>query len=460
LGHDGPPIGRTAANTATAAGMETTVKVSKVRDGDDALILAADGVLGMFSVGVNPTDYRFDDDGVMVVEAAEWHHTALLPFGAFPAARVHQVAAAASHSPTGTNHSQLEEIPAMSDTAVTEPVELDTEAAVPAIAAATGNTSSVPVVVPLSGSRQPDPPLTLARVGNLLAAANRREVTTDATRAILNAAWTNVTTTNIGGAVPPAYVSTISGLIDHGTPLLNALNNRPLPDSGMTIEYPAWTAFPITGVQSAEKTEIASGPATITLKSNPVKTIAGGNDISIQAVERSSGSFMAAYLEAASADWARKAEAEVITAIMAVATPATPGASFVANVQAMFAALNPATTPAGGLFLALAYNVAVPLIGITGLNGPAFWDATFDFGQMVPTLDSSNMPFMFVDWNLPADTMLLGSRNGASVYKNAGAPADVRVVDVSLLGVDVGVYGYLAVAVEYPGSFVKMDTTP
>jgi hypothetical protein len=168
---------------------------------------------------------------------------------------------------------------------------------------------------------------------------------------------------------------------------------------------------------------------------------------------------MTAYLEAAAADWARKAEGEVITAILAAATPATPGASFVANVQAMFAALNPATTPAGPLFLALSYNVAVPLIGITGLNGPAFWDATFDFGQMVPTLDSTNMPFMFVDWNLPADTMILGSRNGASVYKSA-SPADLRVVDVSLLGVDVGVYGYLALAIEYPGSFVKMDTTP
>ena len=52
LGHDGPPIGRTVANVAGDTGMETAVRVSRVRDGDDALVLAADGVLGMFSVGV------------------------------------------------------------------------------------------------------------------------------------------------------------------------------------------------------------------------------------------------------------------------------------------------------------------------------------------------------------------------------------------------------------------------
>lgn len=445
LGHDGPPIGRTAANVSTPAGMETTVRVSRVRDGDEALILAADGVLGMFSVGVNPTDWAYDDDGVMVVAAGDWHHTALLPFGAFAAARVADVTAAAPiPEPTGE--------PAMPDTLTTDDTPPDVEAAAPP--------SGTPAVIPVSQPREPAPALTLSRIANMVAAANRGEITTAAVRATLNAALANVTTTGIGGSIVPAYRSEIAGLINHGTPLLNALNQRPLPESGMTIEYPAWTATPTTGVQATEKTAITSTAATVALKSDPVKTIAGGNDISMQAIERSSGSFMTSYLEAASADWARKAEAEVITALLAGAAAATPGASFVANVQAMFAALNPATTPPGPLFLAMAYNVAVPLIGVTGLNGPAFWEASFDFGQMVPTLDSGSMPFMFVDWNLPVDTMLLGARNGASYYQSPGAPADIRVVDVSLLGVDVGVYGYIALAIEYPGAFVKMDITP
>jgi hypothetical protein len=250
LGHDGPPIGRTADNTSTPAGMQTVVKVSRVRDGDDALILAADGVLGMFSVGVNPTSFTYDDDGVMVVDAAEWHHTALLPFGAFASARVHDVAAAASPE-------HLNGVPVMSDTAT-----LTADDAAPDVTAAQSDPTPPPAVVPLSGVRQPDPPLNLARVADMLAAANRGEITTDAVRATLNAALTNVTTTNVGGAVPPAYRAEIAGLINHGTPLINALNNRPLPASGMTIEYPAWTAPPTTGVQATEKTAITSTATT------------------------------------------------------------------------------------------------------------------------------------------------------------------------------------------------------
>ena len=42
------------------------------------------------------------------------------------------------------------------------------------------------------------------------------------------------------------------------------------------------------------------------------------------------------------------------------------------------------------------------------------------------------------------------------MYKSAGAPADIRVVDVSLLGLDVGVYGYIAVTTDYPGALSVM----
>ena len=57
MGHDSTrPIGRVATNVSNPAGMATRVQVSRVRDGDEALVLAQDGVLGMFSVGVNPTE--------------------------------------------------------------------------------------------------------------------------------------------------------------------------------------------------------------------------------------------------------------------------------------------------------------------------------------------------------------------------------------------------------------------
>jgi hypothetical protein len=435
LGHTGAAIGRVTANESTDTGMRTNVKVSRVRDGDEALVLAADGVLGMFSVGAEPSDFHYED-GVMVVAAAEWQHLALLPYGAFSDAVVESVAAS---SPQGETH--------MTDTLA--PV-VTTEAPPSMLEAA-----QPPAIIPVTTSRPAAPPLTLQRVAAIVAQANRGEISTEAVKATIQAALTNVTSTGIGAIVPPAYRSEITGIVDHGTPLLTVLSNSTLPASGMSIEWPQWNALPTTGIQATEKTAIVSTAASMTLKTAPVITIAGGNDISLQAVERSSPSFLEAYLKAAAVDWGRKAEAYVLSVLTPLAAVATPGASFLANVQALLAALNPTLTPAGPLFVAMSYDVALPLISVTTQNGPAFWDGSISFGSSLPTVNADGLT-MFVDWNLPAKTMLGGSTQAATVHKSAGAPADIRVVDVSLLGLDVGVYGYIAVTPEYPGALAIM----
>lgn len=446
LGHDGVPIGRSLTNTATENGMATAVRVSRTRNGDEALVLASDGVLGMFSVGVNPTEFSYDDDGTLVVARGEWHHLALLPWGAFPDAVVTDVAASAPQGATMT----------MLDNAIIDTTAVPAEVTA---APAPAGQPSPPAVIPVTAAKPAAPPLTLQRIATLVASANRGEISTEAVKATIAAALANVTSTNVGAIVQPAYRAEINGLIDHGTPLLQALSSTPLPATGLSIEYPEWTALPTTGVQATEKTQIVSTPVTMTMKSAPVKTIAGGNDISLQAVERSSPSFLEAYLRAASVDWSRKAEAEVITALLAVATAATPGADFLANVQALYAALDPATTPPGPLFLAMARDVALPLISVTTMNGPAFWNASINFGDVIPETAADGLN-AFVDWNLASGQMLMGARNGATYHQSAGAPADIRVVDVSLLGLDVGVYGYLALTIEYPGAFSALDTTP
>lgn len=436
LGHDGPAFGKVSSSSSTDAGMVATVKVSNVPGGTDALTLAADGVYGMFSVGVNPTDADYDDDGVLVVTAADWHHLALLSHGAFADALVSDVAAS---QPKEKIMSEL----------VADPPAVE-------LAAMAGSPSPPPpAVIPLTVARPPGPELDLTRYAQIVASSAQAGLSADGIRAQINAALANVTSTNVAGVVPPTYRAQIVDLVNHGTPLMNVLAGSPLPGSGMSIEYPQWTTPPTTGVQATEKTAITSTAAVVALKSAPVQTIAGGNDISLQAAERSSPSFLEAYFRAAAVDWARKAEAQVIAALNVGAVVTTPGASFLANVQALLTNLDPALTPAGPLFIAMSYDVALPLIGITTANGPAFWEGRIDFGSSLPTVDGGGMS-MFIDWNLPAKTMIAGSTQAATVHLSPGAPVDIRVVDVSLLGLDVGVYGFLAITVEYPAAFAKM----
>lgn len=431
LGHDGPPIG-ISSSAANDTGMASTVKVSRTRDGDDALTLAADGVLSMFSVGANPTDFSFDDDGVMVVAHADWHHLALLDRGAFSDAVVTDVAASAPQGDTMTM----------------------TTDAPPAEVAAAPETPR-PTVVPITSAAPASPPLTLQRIASIVASANRGEISTEAAKATIAAALAPVTSTNVGAIVQPVFRSEITGLIDHGTPLFNVLGGATLPAAGMSIEWPQWTAFPTTGVQATEKTAITSTAVTMAMKTSPVITIAGGNDLSLQAVERSSPSFLEAYLRAASVDWARKAEAYVLGILTPLADVVPPGADFLENVQLLLGSLDPAATPAGPLFVAMSFDVGVSMIGVKSVDGPAFWDGSINFGSMAPDANVGGLRLV-VDPNLPAKTMLAGSTQAATVYKSAGAPADIRVVDVSLLGLDVGVYGFLAVTVEYPGALSIM----
>ena len=87
--------------TATPTGMHATARIARTRDGDEALVLAAppDQVLGMFSVGVDPTDWTYDQAGTMHVHAADWHELSLLTMGAFSDARVATVTAAQPEEP-------------------------------------------------------------------------------------------------------------------------------------------------------------------------------------------------------------------------------------------------------------------------------------------------------------------------------------------------------------------------
>jgi hypothetical protein len=228
----------------------------------------------------------------------------------------------------------------------------------------------------------------------------------------------------------------------------------------MRIEYPRWVNPPDNyAIQAAEKTQIATGPVSVEVVGDDIDTWAQGNDISFQLLNRSDPSFIDAYLRAAAIDAGRKYDTAVATALLGVAAPATATGTFVGDVQALFAALTPGSVPPGPMFLAVAYDVAVGMIGVTGTDGPAFWSASINLGDFDPSGTSGGLT-MFTDWNLPPGVMILGSRLGASSYGGPDSSADVRVVDVSLLGIDIGVYFYAALAIEYPDAFATLTVAP
>lgn len=461
-GHDrGHPVGLVTHRSADAAGVQVRARISAVPAGDEVLTLAADGVLDAWSVGAEPLDYTFEQDDagdVMVVARADWQEISVLPFGAFPTARITEISATrppedpmsilSTDGPAPTVDAAPDPAPQVI-TPTRTPAPTVTPAPAPTVQASPYTPGARPQIFVQANT------LSLAGLAGLIAAANRGEVPMEQAKPRIQAALANVITSNIASVVMPGHLAEITGLIDWGRPLINAIASAPLPASGTQIEYPAWNILPSVGAQTPEKTAVTSTAASLQLKTAPVVTWAGANDISLQAVERSSPSFLDAYLRAMAVDYAKKTDTYACTALLAAAAVVAPATSFVTNVAALIGALDPATTPPGPLVLGLSWDIAASLIGVTQQNGPAFWSGSISFGGQLPEVNAGGLA-IFTDPNLPVKTYLLGAQSGAVWYESPGAPADIRVVDVSLLGLDVGVYGYGALTIPWPGSWKKM----
>jgi HK97 family phage prohead protease len=114
MSHDSTQaIGLVTERVDSPEAMYFTAKVSTTALGDEALILASDGVLDSVSVGVNPTKFTFNEDGVMIVEAADWLELSLVPQPAFAGATITKVAASiADEENICNNETQVPDEPA------------------------------------------------------------------------------------------------------------------------------------------------------------------------------------------------------------------------------------------------------------------------------------------------------------------------------------------------------------
>ena len=244
------PIGRVVDAAGDARGVTASCRISRTRDGDEALVLAADGALGAFSVGVNPTQFHHDGD-VLVVDAADWEDLSLLTHGAFMSATVATVTAQSPIDPE-PEPEQPDDDPEGDDM----PEQ-----------ASTIRATRQPGRVPLAASTPAQPPLTLSRVAALVAAANRNEMSGAQLTAILGdaqvkaatsttGALENVLTSNTPGIVQPAYLSEIRGLIVRSRATIDAIQSAPLPASGMSLNFPKWTTQPAVSTQATQKTAI------------------------------------------------------------------------------------------------------------------------------------------------------------------------------------------------------------
>ena len=132
-----------------------------------------------------------------------------------------------------------------------------------------------------------------------------------------------ITSDNLG-VVPDAFINELQGSIDASRPFLETTRNLPTPDAGLTLHVPVIVTRPTVGVQVAEKDPIASTPTSITTAGYDALTIAGGGDISLQLLKRSSPSYLDLYLQLLAEAYAIESEQQAISTLLdAGVTPGT-----------------------------------------------------------------------------------------------------------------------------------------
>lgn len=270
-------------------------KISATRAGDEALTLALDGVLDSVSVGVNPTEWE-TIDGVAVVARGEWLELSLVPFGAFPDAKVTKVAA----TPDTDTEPTTEPTPEPSEEEPT--MTPDIEAAV------------VPTPA-LTFSRKAHKPVT---AGEFIAATLSGNMTPR-----IQAVVADEEVADIPGLVPELLTGAIFDTLTEDRPLVGALGTLAMPGGGETFNRRKVTQHTSVDIQAAEYDILAS--TTYNVDKIPVtkKWVGGALNLSEQAIAYSDTSLIDLVIRDMAREYARRTEIYACTELIGGASTAT-----------------------------------------------------------------------------------------------------------------------------------------
>ena len=286
MSHDSTQaIGLVTERADSPEAMYFSAKVSTTALGDEALILAADGVLDSVSVGVNPTKFSYNEDGVMIVEAADWMELSLVPQPAFSGATITDVAASI---PTSEDEVSNNTETAPDEPEVTEPQENPvSETPAPEVIEA-----SALFAQPKRKFDMPTPGEYLAAMhiggttfDNVSAAA--RDYVASKQSAFEFAAGDVLTTDTVGLLPVPVLGPVFANLNQQIRPVVAAVGARAYPDGGnqKTFIRPTWTTHTSVATQSTELSAVSATTPVIASNVISKTTLAGQVTLSLQDVD-------------------------------------------------------------------------------------------------------------------------------------------------------------------------------
>lgn len=276
-------------------------------------------------------------------------------------------------------------------------------------------------------------------------------------------ALVDVTTADVPGLVPPMWIRDLADTISAAQPFVDAFSQTPLPDVGMTLSYPSITTRPLVGKQAAEKTDIPSRKTVIAPNTTNVSTYGGGEDVSVQVLQRTDPAYLSLMLELYAEAMAIVTDTDALAAAeAAIANTVELGAPADYTLQLASAA--------GGILkrsrimpdtLVVSVELWESMAGAADSDGrPLFPNAgpSNPVGQSSIDSTSGNargMSFV-IDPMMAAGTGIMGARQA---FTSMLGPVQTLSADnVSKLGRDYAVYRFAAFIIRRPDAMVKLTS--
>lgn len=279
------PVGLVTARQDTPEGMLFEARISTTAAGDEALTLATDGVLDSVSVGINATEFHYDNNGVMVITAAEWQELSLVPQPAFAGATISEVMASIHH-----NNEELDNNP--NNPEVEETEEMEQTPAPEAVEAAAIPTAQL-FAAPKREFRMPSAAEYLAAMhigGDTFRSVN--EAFKNAQRlqvsALQAAAGTggDTNTENTPGLIPTPVLGSLFQDLNFVRPVCNAFGTRAMPSTpSKTFIRPTITTHTSAAAQSGELAAVSATSPVFAANVVTKQTVAGQFTMSVQDID-------------------------------------------------------------------------------------------------------------------------------------------------------------------------------
>ena len=450
------PVGRMIAADVRADGIYATFKLSRSSGGNDALVMAQEGLVSGLSIGAEIIASKPSRDGHTVVSSAKLREVSLVTEPAFKSAQVLEIAAE-------------EVLPAEETQPESEPkVEETTQVEAPAVEAAAVEAAR-PTVAASHYVKERTAPITSAQY---LEASIKSALGDDEARRTVRAA--DDSTSNNTGLTLPQHLNTFITDTFTGRPAFEASTRQALIDNGMSFTVPRLYTNASTPDVAPTVADTNEGAApsetgmTSAYDTVDINKFSGLQRVSFELVDRSSPAFMELMMAELRKAYEKATDTALLNAFIASGTTAATTAATAAGLQSFISVEGAAAYKGtGGDFankLVASTDQWAAITGYADTTGRPLYSAQGPTQNAAGAARSTAVvgnvlgTDLIVDHNIAASGIVDNSAflvAPSSVYVWESPTTQLRVNVLTSGEIEINLYGYLAIYLAKSGKGVR-----